>query len=75
VRKIACPVCGQDWLRWYRVKDDGLTFLLCPECDSVWLPGQDPSPTARQDLSELLGCPQVHGTEWDLIEPCAAPHK
>ena len=73
MQRMACPVCGKDWLRWYRAKGAGLTFLLCPECDSVWLPGQDPARDTSGDLSGVLGNPTVRGTEWDVIEPCDAP--
>ena len=73
MQRIACQVCGQDWLQWYRVKDADLTFLLCPECESVWFPGQDPARDSSDDLRNVLGNPTVHGTEWNFIEPCDAP--
>lgn len=70
MQKVVCQSCGQDWLRCCRMKGTGLTFLLCPECDAVWLPGQDPARDKPEDLPDVLGNPPVHGTEWDLIEPC-----
>lgn len=69
MQKIECPVCWQDWLQWYRKKGTDLTFLLCPECDSVWLPGSEPGRDAARDLTDVVGNPPVGETEWDLIEP------
>lgn len=63
-----CPTCGQDWQTWYKVKSDGRTFLLCPECDSIWLPGDDRHHRARHFLPDLFP-PQQAYEAWDLIEP------
>ena len=73
MQKIVCQFCGQDWLRWYRMKGTELAFLLCPECDAVWSPGQDPTRDPSNDLTEVVGNPVFRGTEWDLIEPCDDP--
>ncbi|MFF3518730.1 hypothetical protein [Streptomyces sp. NPDC002573] len=67
IKGIACLHCGQDWLRSYRVKGKGNTFLLCAECESVWLPGQDLTQDTDDYLSEFLGDPPT-GSQWDMIE-------
>ena len=51
---IACSVCGQDWLRPYRNLLDGQEFLLCGECDSIWLPGEDTSKGTPHSLGNLF---------------------
>ena len=68
---IRCAVCGQDYLRLYRNLVDGEQFLLCPECDSVWLPGNDTSQWAPQHLDDLFAGRQFLPGEvaWDFIEP------
>ena len=69
--RIRCAVCGQDYLRPYRNVLDGEEFLLCPECDSVWLQGEDTAKWAPRYLDSLFtGYPFLPGQgEWDLIEP------
>jgi hypothetical protein len=65
---LVCTLCGQDWLTPYRIREDGREFLLCPECDSVWLPGDDPQAYPRLGLRELLPSDREY-TAWDHIEP------
>jgi hypothetical protein len=65
--KIACPYCGQDWLYWYRVKGEAETFLLCKECESVWLREQPVTEDAELNLSTHL--PRFSAEDvWDQIE-------
>ena len=66
-RKIICQHCGQDWLSSYRIKGRDVTFLLCAECESVWLPGQDLSQDTEAYLSEILGDPPAE-YQWGMIE-------
>jgi DNA-directed RNA polymerase subunit RPC12/RpoP len=68
---IRCAACGQDYLRPYRSLLDGQEFLLCPECDSVWLPGEDTTQWPPRYLDNLFADHQfVPGQgEWDFIEP------
>lgn len=66
--RVACTACGQDWQTWYRVRADGREFLLCPECDSVWLPGDDRHARPTRSLPDLFGPGQQYEA-WDLIEP------
>ncbi len=66
--RIVCKHCGQDWLLWYRAKGTDREFLLCPECDSVWLPGDDTAQEPRQWLGDLFP-PGERVVYWDLIEP------
>jgi NAD-dependent SIR2 family protein deacetylase len=70
--RVACTRCGQDWQTWYRVRADRRTFLLCPECDAVWLVGEDRHAAPRHDLTDLFGPGQMYEA-WDLIEPCEPP--
>jgi len=65
--KIACQHCMQDWLHPYRIKNTRQTFLLCAECESVWLPGQDAEKDTENFLSEILGDPPA-GTHMGMIE-------
>jgi hypothetical protein len=70
--RIVCLTCQQDYQTWYRVRIDGRTFLLCPECDAVWLPGDDRHKKAVRSLDDLFpGHPNYQA--WDLIEPCDPP--
>ncbi|BAL88207.1 hypothetical protein AMIS_29870 [Actinoplanes missouriensis 431] len=69
--RIACKICGQDWLVPYRSLLDGSRFLLCPECDSVWLPEDDPAERTEHSLTTVFeGYAFMPGqVDWDLIEP------
>ena len=64
-QRVVCNFCGQDFLKRYRVDADGREFLLCEECDSVWLPGDDTSKSPRNSLDDLFP-PGVMA--WDFIE-------
>ena len=68
--RIRCAVCGQDYLRLYRSVLDGETFLLCPECDAIWFPGEDTSQWARHDLTDVFAGHQFRPgeVEWDFIK-------
>jgi hypothetical protein len=71
VTDIVCVVCGQDYLRWYRNVRTDERFLLCPEEDGVWLPGEDTTQWPKQWLNDLfLDPPLLPGeVDWDFIEP------
>jgi hypothetical protein len=68
--RIACTVCGQDWLAPYRNILDGQQFLLCAECDSVWRPEDDTSKPTEHSLSNVFaGRRFLPGeVDWDFIE-------
>lgn len=68
--RVACTACGQDWQTWYRVREDGRVFLLCPECDSIWLPGDDRHARPTRYLEELFGPQPKFFNAWELIEEC-----
>jgi len=34
--KVACPRCGQDWLRVVLLKHLDATAVMCRECDALW---------------------------------------
>lgn len=69
--RVRCAVCGQDYLRLYRNVLNGERFLLCPECDSVWLPEEDTSQSAHHDLYDVFDGHRFLPGEvaWDFIEP------
>ena len=69
--RIICSACGQDYIRPFRSRIDGRQFLLCPECDSVWLPGDDTSEWPPQRLDKLFEGVQFLPGEvaWHFIEP------
>ena len=69
--RTQCPVCWQDWLHTYRNTLDGRLFMLCPECDSVWYPGDDTSRSSGHSLAEMFaGTSLLPGqVDWDFIEP------
>ncbi|MGW3857878.1 hypothetical protein [Micromonospora arida] len=71
--KFACTSCGQDWQTWYRVRGGGRLFLLCPECDSVWVPGDDRTGPPTHHLGALFGPQPKFFNAWALIEECPAP--
>lgn len=66
---VLCSLCGQDYQTWYRVRASGRAFLLCPECDAVWLPDEDRHEWPTHDLVDLFP-PHQRYQAWDLIEPC-----
>ena len=68
--RVTCAVCGQDWLYRYRNVLDGAEFLLCPECDSVWLPGDDPAAFTEHSLTDVFAGHQLPPgrVDWDYIE-------
>jgi hypothetical protein len=41
IEKVACPRCGQDWLRVVLLRKLEATAVMCPECDALWA-GQAP---------------------------------
>jgi hypothetical protein len=65
--QTACPHCGQDWLRHYRLKDGSESFWLCPECESLWTEGQSLTEDTENYLSDHL--PQFsRANVWDALE-------
>ena len=34
---VACPRCGQDWLRNVRLVRLEQSAILCPECEALWI--------------------------------------
>jgi hypothetical protein len=71
--RLPCTACGQDWQTCYRARPDGRLFFLCPECESVWLPGDDRRGSPAQVLPDLFPPRQKHEA-WYLIEPCNTSH-
>lgn len=66
--KVACNICGQDWITEYRRKDTGEHFYLCPECESVWTVDQSLQEPTENYLSEYMTTGSS-GKDWELIEP------
>jgi len=67
MQEIACPHCGQDWIRKYRRKDDGSHFFMCPECESLWLREENLKEETELYLSEYLYQYEA-ATVWNAIE-------
>jgi uncharacterized C2H2 Zn-finger protein len=65
---VVCPRCGQDWQVWYRNCEDGTRFLLCPECDAVWLADDDRFARPKLSLAHLFGSEDPRRDK--LIERC-----
>ena len=66
--KITCRFCGQDWLHRYRLISGKLEFLICRECDAVWLLDEDTSTPPGRFLDDLLK-PEDRDNAWNFIEP------
>lgn len=71
-----CPRCNQDWVHPYRFKDDGATFSLCTECDSLWWPHEALEIFNARFLDDVVATRLgVGGNPWstrewvDVIEP------
>ncbi|MDT0268251.1 hypothetical protein RM844_18360 [Streptomyces sp. DSM 44915] len=71
-----CPCCWQEWPRAYRFRSDGVGFLLCVECESVWWPGDDLGTVDVRSLGDFVAARLgVVGSPWgergwaDVIEP------
>lgn len=63
--KVACAHCGQDWLQKYSLKGTGEIFWACPECESLWLDGQDTSEDTDLYIGEFV---ESRGISWDDAE-------
>jgi hypothetical protein len=61
-------MCGQDWVARYRIKGSDEQFWLCPECESLWRDGADPSRTTEAYLSVFLEA-RGHAPDTAAIEP------
>ncbi len=69
---IECPRCEQGAVSAYRVVVTDETLQVCDECEAVWLPGVDPSPTGFTNLEDELarrGLP----AEWEQLEELEWP--
>jgi hypothetical protein len=40
-QRVACPRCGQDWLREIRLVHLERDAIFCPECEGLWLSADD----------------------------------
>jgi hypothetical protein len=70
--RVACSFCGQDWQTWYRILEDHQPFLLCPECEAIWLPDDDRYARPVGFLPDLFRG-DLQCEVWNLIEPCGPP--
>ena len=66
--RILCAYCSQDWIHPYKVRATGIGFLICRECESVWLDGDDTSQRPKRFLDDLVP-PDADKLQWDQIEP------
>lgn len=68
---IECPRCGQGSVCPYRVVATAEILQVCDECEAVWPPGIDPTPTGFANLEDELarrglplGWEQLKELEW-----------
>lgn len=66
-KKILCSHCGQDWLERFMTRIPEEPFYMCPECESIWLEGQDVHDDTEMYLGEFL---ESRGITWDGITKC-----
>ncbi|MFJ5043323.1 hypothetical protein [Streptomyces sp. NPDC088719] len=62
--KILCSHCGQDWLKPFITRNSKESFHMCPECESIWLEGQDIHDDTEMYLGEFL---ESRGISWGGI--------
>ncbi|MFE1307852.1 hypothetical protein [Streptomyces sp. NPDC058755] len=67
MKNVTCPHCGQDWIYKYYRKDTGEFFYMCPECESLWLDGQDIEEETDLYLSEYMSRYDPVSV-WNVIE-------
>lgn len=63
-----CVYCGQDWLHLYKLRMSDVRFMICRECESVWLEGDDVLQRPKNFLDDLVE-PRSDLLQWDQIEP------
>ena len=70
---VACPRCGQDWLRHVRLVALSLDAIFCPECEALWQTPADVGRTTFEDYGTFM---IAHGrsnpdspTEIEMREP------
>lgn len=68
---IECPRCGQGSVSSYRIGATAELLQVCDECEAVWPPGIDPTPTGCANLEDELarraqppGWEQLAELEW-----------
>ena len=52
--QVACPRCGQDWLRHVRLVHLSLDAIFCPECDALWPTAADVRRTTFVDYGTFM---------------------
>ncbi|MET9768629.1 hypothetical protein [Streptomyces sp. NPDC006415] len=63
-KTILCSHCGQDWLKLFIVRNSQERFHMCPECESIWLEGQDVQDETEVYLGEFL---ESKGISWEEV--------
>jgi uncharacterized Zn finger protein len=65
--RIACPRCGQDWVRRAVIKPLKEEIVICPECDAFWRPDQ---PISKDNFSDYGTYIESKGYTdgWDLLQ-------
>jgi hypothetical protein len=56
--RTKCPRCGQDWLQNVRLVHLAQDAVLCPECDALWLPGDQIALATFRDYGTYM---EEHG--------------
>jgi ribosomal protein S27AE len=62
--RVPCPRCGQDWLYVVQLQHLAQDAVFCPECEALWLAGEDPQFTNFREYGKFM---RAHGR----IEPQA----
>lgn len=65
---VACPFCGQDWLVRVTLRRTQERMLLCPECDSTWPAGVQPTEENAVDLSVRLQSRGLDDADWAELD-------
>lgn len=53
-RRVACPRCGQDWLRRVRLVQLSRDAILCLECDALWQREEDVGSATFEDYGTFM---------------------
>lgn len=57
--RIACPRCGQDWLRIVKIRRFAIRAIICLECEAFW-EKNNPAKDSFEDYGTFM---QARGVE------------
>jgi len=66
-KKIACPGCGQGWVRHVRVRVLKRDLYVCEECETTWLSEQGIGVSTPTNFMSFM---EEHGLKdtWNEVE-------